>query len=140
MKNKGDVLKINSDTIEAKSSSHIIAMLNGRGKLVIFESSSKKITPIIIDNLREINSFSVFKSSFLAVSYWNSSIISIFHISQKGPTQLVDLDITNHLTLDFLSIDLIQLATIGNSEYLLVALSDGSLACFNFYQSSLNQL
>jgi hypothetical protein len=76
----------------------------------------------------------VLKSSFLAVSFWNSSIISIFYISQKdGPSKLLDLDITNHLTLDFLSIDMIQLASIGDSDYLLVALSDGSLACFNFY-------
>ena len=80
----------------------------------------------------------MFKYSFLAVSYWNSSIISIYYIREnEDPYKLLDLDITNHLTLDFLSIDVIQLASIGDSDYLLVALSDGSLACFNFYQSSL---
>ena len=80
-KNLKVVCEIVGNILEVKSSSKLIAVLNLEGALSIFATTYNKLLPIAIDNGLQINSFSVFKSSFLAVSYWNSSIISIFYIS-----------------------------------------------------------
>ncbi len=56
-----------------------------------------------------IHSFSLLKSNIIAVSFWNSNIISLFSVESNTKRKILDLDISHHLTLDFLSIDAINL-------------------------------